>query len=134
MSPRRFADKRRAVYTGIGEYSPRGRGGTYTPPRILPSGDETAPQRTGSPAPSLHKFDFVSPLGPAKLGRYESEERTSQLGRKASLEAVKEEPQEGDEDGWTVVQSRSPRGGSMPCREKAKGITEVRSDGMTVDA
>jgi hypothetical protein len=34
----------------------RTQGGTYTPPRILPSGDETAP------APSLKSFAFVSPL------------------------------------------------------------------------
>ncbi|KAI9639708.1 uncharacterized protein MKK02DRAFT_40031 [Dioszegia hungarica] len=87
LSPRR-AEKRRSVYGGMGEYSPgRTRGGTWTPPRILPSGDETAPGAFGggggggtgglgaegmrdgsSPVPS-GKFDFVSPLGPVNGGR-----------------------------------------------------------------
>ena len=128
-SPRRYADKRRSVYNGMGEYSPRGRGSTYTPPRILPSGDETAP--FGSPAPTLQKFDFVSPLGPVKLGRLDSSDGIPM--RKGSLDVVKEEPQE---DGWTVVQSRKTRrAGSAPCRDKAKemeGEGET-GDGMTVD-
>lgn len=90
LSPRRL-EKRRSVYSGVGEYSPgRGRGTTWTPPRILPSGDETAP----IPFPRLlpadnhnrhslsdgmepestmsvpsSKFDFVSPLGPVHAGR-----------------------------------------------------------------
>lgn len=125
-SPRRYS--RRSIHAGVGEYSPRG--GTYTPPRILPSGDETAPfaAQNGSPAPSLQSFDFVSPLGPVKLGRLESHSTVNCLQRKGSLEVVKEESTEGE---WTLVESRrSKRAGSAPCRDKS----EVASGGMSVDA
>lgn len=124
-SPRRF-EKRRSVYNGVGEYSPRGRG-TYTPPRILPSGDETAPFAI-SPAPSS-TFDFVSPLGPVRLGKLET---PGELHRKGSLDVVKEEPAE--DGSWTMVQGkRSKRAGSLPCREKAAGF-EIKVDGgMAVD-
>lgn len=135
-SPRRLSDKRRTIYSGIGEYSPRGR--TYTPPRILPSGDETAPfVANGSPAPTLQSFDFVSPLGPVKLGRLDSSGSDSHppLG---ALQAVKEEPE--DEKGWTIVQNRrSKRAESLPCRDKATEMgangndKEERQEGMTVD-
>jgi len=86
-SPRRFDKRRGGIHTGLGEFSPRGRGGTYTPPRILPSGDETAPYNgNGSPAPSLQTFDFVSPLGPASLSRlpngiYGSDRREKRVWR-----------------------------------------------------
>jgi len=120
ISPRRFEKRRGSTYTGVGEYSPRGR--TYTPPRILPSGDECAPL-TGSPAPSLPCFDFVSPLGPVKLGRLS-------ITRKASLEVVKEEPTEDGE--WTLVQKRGKRAGSAPCRDKAGEMAGVE-EGMRVD-
>jgi hypothetical protein len=136
MSPRRIEKKRGSIsgiYTGVGELSPRGRGTTYTPPRILPSGDETAP--TGSPVPSLQNFDFVSPLGPVKSGRLTAQ-------RQVSLEAVKEEPgEEGDdakEGEWTLVQPRGRRGGSAPCREKAGEMGSqreimVEGEGMRMD-
>jgi hypothetical protein len=104
ISPRR-PDKKR-IYSGLGEYSPRGRGRTYTPPRILPSGDETAV--SPSPVPSARRFDFVSPMGPPR-----DVERGS---RRASLEAVKEESPEDDGE-WQVVHRRSRRGDSAPCKE-----------------
>lgn len=137
-SPRRVGDRRRSVYTGIGEYSPRGRGATYTPPRVLPTGDETAFYASGSPAPSLQTFDFVSPLGPVRLGRLDSEPTYPKLQRKGSLEAVKEEPTE-TEDGWTVVKGkRGKRAGSLPALEKKDGIesSDLLSarEEMTVDA
>ena len=128
----------------MGEYSPRGRGGTYTPPRILPSGDETAPasySSNGSPAPTLPKFDFVSPLGPVRSGLLDTAVGHPGLQRKGSLDVVKEEPSEGDVDGWTVVQAkRGRRAGSAPCRDK--GAADMQSgpsqtsqadEGMTVD-
>lgn len=125
-SPRRL-EKRRSVYNGVGEYSPRGRGSTYTPPRILPSGDETAPFAS-SPAPTS-SFDFVSPLGPVRLGRLES---SGEMTRKGSLDVVKEEAQE--DGGWTVVQGkRSKRAGSLPCREKTSGLEVKVESGMAVD-
>jgi hypothetical protein len=111
ISPRR-PDKKR-IYTGLGEYSPRGRGKTYTPPRILPSGDETAV--SPSPVPSSRRFDFVSPLGPAR----DSEGRS----RRASLEVVKEETVD-DDGGWQVVQRRSKRGESAPCIDNASDSQE----------
>lgn len=131
MSPRRIADRKRTgIYTGMGEYSPRGRGSTYTPPRILPSGDETAPQSTGSPAPSLSKFDFVSPLGPARRsinGDGPSLGRSGSLS--GSLEVVKEEPAE-DEGAWTLVSGkRGRRGGSAPCRDKAADMDVAGEEG-----
>lgn len=135
-SPRRLDKKRNGIYTGMGEYSPRGRGGTYTPPRILPSGDETAPTgANGSPAPSLHRFDFVSPLGPVKLGKLSNGDASSpMMARKASLEAVREDPAEDDGKGWTVVQGkRGRRAGSMPCREKAEGISVEGTQGEGMD-
>jgi hypothetical protein len=125
MSPRRL-DKKRGVtgiYTGMGEYSPRGR--TYTPPRILPSGDETAPNANGSPVPTLPKFDFVSPLGLVSMGRLATP-------RKGSLEPVKEEEETGE---WTLV-TRGKRAGSAPCRDKAgmgNGKMAVEIEGMRVD-
>lgn len=127
-SPRRYS--RRSVHNGMGEYSPRG--ATYTPPRILPSGDETAPfgRQNGSPAPSLQTFDFVSPLGPVKSGRLEGTLSANSLQRKGSLEVVKEEAAEGD--GWTLVEGkRSKRAGSAPC-QKLKEASSA-SDMMTMD-
>ncbi|WVQ67527.1 uncharacterized protein L199_005727 [Kwoniella botswanensis] len=127
-SPRRSSrEKRRnGIYIGMGESSPRGRGGTYTPPRILPSGDETAVRSSGSPVPTLQRFDFVSPLGPVKQGKLangvsgESQAVPSMLGntgRSGSLEVVREE--EGEEDGWTVVEKKGRRrAGSEPAAEK----------------
>ncbi|WVF71307.1 hypothetical protein IAT40_006110 [Kwoniella sp. CBS 6097] len=135
-SPRRSTkDKRRTgIYVGLGEHSPRGRGGTYTPPRILPSGDETAPRSTGSPVPTLQNFDFVSPLGPVKLGKLANgglhEARPpvmlGSIGRSGSLEVVREE--EDEEAGWTVVQKKGRRrAGSEPLGEK-KEMTLVDGD------
>ena len=131
----RMMEKRRALYNGVGGSSPRGR--TYTPPRILPSCDETAPFANGNvSAPSRANFDFVSPLGPVKMGRLESP-----LQRSNSLDVVQEE-EAGDDDcggDWELVQSRrTKRAGSMPCRHK----TEILGDHpvsrgqqvMTVDA
>jgi hypothetical protein len=129
ISPRRLERKRNGVYSGLGEYSPRGRGGTYTPPRILPSGDETAV--SPSPVPSSRIFDFVSPLGPPRDAAKVDE--NMRLPRKAttrrtSLEAVKEEALEDEGEGdWQVVQRRSRRGESAPCQE-VKG-----SEGIAVD-
>nr|XP_018262833.1 uncharacterized protein I303_04318 [Kwoniella dejecticola CBS 10117]OBR84991.1 hypothetical protein I303_04318 [Kwoniella dejecticola CBS 10117] len=131
-SPRRSSrDKRRnGIFTGMGESSPRGRGGTYTPPRILPSGDETAVRDSGSPVPTLQKFDFVSPLGPVRRGKLangdghahisggtdSSPTMLGNVGRSGSLEVVKEED---EEDGWTVVQKKGRRrAGSEPAAEK----------------
>jgi hypothetical protein len=141
-SPRKF-EKRRTVYNGMGEYSPRGRGGTYTPPRILPSGDETAPaaySANGSPAPSLPKFDFVSPLGPVRSGLLDTAGQGHPgLQRKGSLDVVKEEPAENDLGGWTVVQARrGRRAGSAPCRDKGAADLQPAprqgEEGMSVDA
>lgn len=135
-SPRRFSEKKRnGIYSGMGEYSPRGRGGTYTPPRILPSGDETATHgANGSSAPSLHTFDFVSPLGPVMFGKLSNgEPGTPTMTRKASLEAVKEDPAE-DEEGWTVVQGkRGRRAGSLPCREKTESMNPELEGGEGMD-
>ena len=134
QSPRRVEKKRGGMYVGMGEYSPRGRGGTYTPPRILPSGDETAPLRaTGSPAPSLCKFDFVSPLGPVKLGKLSNGDALVPVLRKASLESVREDPDEDDGKGWTVVGKRGRRAGSMPCRDKTEGFGIDVVRGMEVE-
>lgn len=111
ISPRR-QDKKR-VYSGLGECSPRGRG-TYTPPRILPSGDETAV--SPSPVPSSRHFDFISPLGPSNRERQVNAPSRTESMRRTSLEAVKEETLE-DEGEWQVVQRRTRRGESAPCRE-----------------
>ena len=138
MSPRRLTERKRSgIYTGIGEFSPRSRGRTYTPPRILPSGDETAPNGNGSPAPSLPNFDFVSPLGPVKLGKLSNgESGTPTVVRRVSLEVVKEEAAEEEGEAWTLVQSkRGRRAGSAPCPEKAKEMDEgkLREEGMDVE-
>nr|XP_019011046.1 uncharacterized protein I206_04354 [Kwoniella pini CBS 10737]OCF49827.1 hypothetical protein I206_04354 [Kwoniella pini CBS 10737] len=132
-SPRRSGrDKRRnGIFVGMGESSPRGRGGTYTPPRILPSGDETAFRSSGSPVPTLQRFDFVSPLGPVKKGKLtnglngyshangdtdSSPMMLGSIGRSGSLEVVKEEE---EEDNWTLVQKKGRRrAGSEPAAEK----------------
>ena len=84
-SPRR-PDKRRGVAI-FGDGSPRSRGGTYTPPRVLPSGDETAP------APSRQQFDFASPLGPKGAAQ----------SPRVRLEVVQEDPFEPDGGEWTLV-------------------------------
>jgi hypothetical protein len=134
-SPRRFEKRSgKVVYSGVGELSPRARGRTYTPPRILPSGDETAPYaKSGSPAPSRH-FDFVSPLGPVRLGRLSdphlqsdgvempaltlSESMAANSNLRLRLGTVNEEP---DEERWMTV--RRKRGGSMPMNLfEGKGI------------
>jgi len=114
ISPRRNDKRRNGVYAGVGELSPRGRG-TYTPPRILPSGDEMAV--SPSAVPSSRHFDFVSPLGPSKQDRQlnASTSRTGEM-RRTSLEAVKEETLE-DEGEWQVVQRRPRRGESAPCQD-----------------
>ncbi|WWD17180.1 hypothetical protein CI109_101618 [Kwoniella shandongensis] len=150
-SPRRMtrSDKRRnGIYTGMGEHSPRAnRMGSYTPPRILPSGDETAPllllngsaNGGGSPAPTLPKFDFVSPLGPVKMGRLSDSIPTmptslGKIGRSGSLEVVREEEGEEEEDGWTVVQKKGStrrRAGSEPLAEKG---AVVNGGGMGEEA
>jgi hypothetical protein len=117
ISPRR-QDKKRSVYSGVGEFSPRGRGNTYTPPRILPSGDETAV--SPSPVPSSRHFDFVSPLGPSK--RDMPPPRTNAM-RRTSLEAVKEENSE-DVGEWQVVNRKHKRGGSAPCPDGPKNVVD----------
>jgi hypothetical protein len=115
ISPRRTEKKRNGIFSGLGEYSPRGRGATYTPPRILPSGDETAVSPT--PAPSSQHFDFVSPLGPSRHERQLSDRTRSGNMSRSSLEAVKEEILEDDGQGdWQVVQRRNKRGDSAPCQ------------------
>jgi len=115
ISPRRTDKKRNGIFSGLGEYSPRGRGTTYTPPRILPSGDETAVSPT--PAPSSQHFDFVSPLGPARHERRLSNRTRSGDMSRSNLEAVKEEVLEDDGEGeWQVVQRRNKRGDSAPCQ------------------
>lgn len=123
MSPRRLEKRRNGLHVGMGEYSPRGRGSTYTPPRILPSGDETAPtvQSTSpSPVPSSLRFDFVSPLGPVRKGTLEERpdpRRSGSLGGH-TLEAVEEEVLEDEGEGeWQVVQRRSDRRNSAPSLE-----------------
>lgn len=137
LSPRRL-EKRRSVFNGVGEYSPgKGRGSTWTPPRILPSGDETAPgsRVTGigkdnsdgmmeepSPVPS-GKFDFVSPLGPVHAGRLNGgsglamtpmgdrglQRSGSLTGLNGGLDVVKEEMEGEGEEGWTLVSGKKTR-------------------------
>ncbi|KIR77100.1 hypothetical protein I306_05920 [Cryptococcus gattii EJB2] len=142
-SPRRTptrSDKRR-VHSFISDLSPASRR-TYTPPMILPSGDETAPPSFGSATlPSEMKdgkFDFVSPLGPVKKGKLSSNPEplassTSssiskpQLGRSGSLEIVREEE---EEDGWTVVQRRGRRAGSEPVKQTMEGEEKTIADDM----
>lgn len=128
-SPRRLDKRRNGVHIGIGEYSPRGRGISYTPPRILPSGDETAPLSTSpSPVPSSLRFDFVSPLGPVREGVLAGTfgPRRSGSFSRLGLEAVKEEILEDDgESEWTVVQRRPARSGSAPCQGKNRPAMDV---------
>ncbi|WWC89197.1 uncharacterized protein L201_004115 [Kwoniella dendrophila CBS 6074] len=123
-SPRR--SRRNGIYVGMGDSSPRGRGTTYTPPRILPSGDETAVRNCGSPVPTLPTFDFVSPLGPVKKGKLTNGHANGDtdstpmmlgnIGRSGSLEVVREED---EDDGWTVVQTKGRRrAGSEPTADK----------------
>lgn len=127
LSPRRLDKRRGVIHVGLGEYSPRGRGVTYTPPRILPSGDETAPvvaTTSPSPVPSSLRFDFISPLGPVR-GSVLAEEtapRRSGTASRLSLEAVEEEALEDEGEGeWTVVQRRPLRGSSAPCHGAVRG-------------
>lgn len=122
-SPRRLEKRRNGIYAGMGEYSPRTRRSTYTPPRILPSGDETAPnmQTSPSPVPSSLRFDFVSPLGPVHEGTLAGGPRRSGSMSRISLEAVKEEALEDEgESEWQVVQRRAQRSGSAPCRNRSQ--------------
>lgn len=136
-SPRRLEKRRNGIYAGMGEYSPRGRRTTYTPPRILPSGDETAPnmQTSPSPVPSSLRFDFVSPLGPMHEGTLADGPRRSGSMSRISLEAVKEEPLEGEGEGeWTVVQKRGQRSGSAPCQKPQDGTSvQTAAIGMEVE-
>ncbi|ORX35791.1 hypothetical protein BD324DRAFT_581631 [Kockovaella imperatae] len=120
MSPRRLAEKKRAVLLGCGEKSPR-RGGTYTPPRILPSGDETAPNRVSSPVPSRN-FDFVSPLGPVRLGVLAGGSNGVDSPLRGSLEVVKEEAEEDGADGWTLVKGKN--------EHQARGLG-IRMEGVS---
>lgn len=142
-SPRRTptrSDKRR-VHSFISDLSPASRR-TYTPPMILPSGDETAPPSFGSATlPSEMKdgkFDFVSPLGPVKKGKLSSNPESlasstsssipkPQLGRSGSLEIVREEE---EEDGWTVVRRRGRRAGSEPVKQTMEGEDKTIADDM----
>ncbi|KAK4689977.1 hypothetical protein P7C73_g110, partial [Tremellales sp. Uapishka_1] len=129
-SPRRLAAVTRrgssVLYTGMGEYSPRGR--TYTPPRVLPSGDETAPN--ASPAPTLHKFDFVSPLGPVRFGKLDGDldRPLVRSGSISGLDVVKEETGEESGDDWNLCQKDRRRAGSAPCRDKAREMAEGATD------
>lgn len=134
-SPRRTDRRRNSAFAAVGEFSPRNRGSTYTPPRVLPSGDEVAPF-TPSPAPSLKSFDFCSPFA----AKYKPSDDdiimvSKSGGMGTSLEAVREE--DGEEGDWTVVVTRarrsvrSRRAGSEPC-EKAKAVVP-RSAGMGSD-
>ncbi|TXT08997.1 hypothetical protein VHUM_02471 [Vanrija humicola] len=139
-SPRRADRRRGSGFPGLGEFSPRARGGTYTPPRVLPSGDETAPYASPSPAPpSLKNFDFVSPLGTSKFVKsiLDSDQDTVMLSRNGakgtSLEAVEEEV---EEEGWTVVaKGRTKRAGSAPpvkTKEPQPRPVGVSSDDMVL--
>lgn len=130
-SPRRAERRRNGVFTTVGDFSPRGRGGTYTPPRVLPTGDETAPFGSPSPAPSLKKFDFVSPLGPVKFGKLSTDidDDTIMLSKNAipgsNLEAVLEEEEDGS---WTVVTGRrQKRAGSAPVEQAEKSVLQANA-------
>lgn len=135
-SPRRADRRRNGIFTGLGEFSPRARGGTYTPPRVLPNGDETAVFGSPSPAPSLKSFDFISPLGPVKLGRLSTDiddDTVMQAKSGSNLEAVLEEGEEDDRStpAWTLAVSkrRSRRAGSAPVEnvDKAEHRAKVTS-------
>lgn len=139
-SPRRADRRRGGGFPGLGEFSPRARGGTYTPPRVLPSGDETAPYASPSPAPpSLKNFDFVSPLGASKFVKaiLDVDQDTIMVSRNGSkgtsLEAVEEEV---EEEGWTVVpKGRAKRAGSAPpvkTKEPQPRPVGVSSDDMVL--
>ncbi|KAL1411406.1 hypothetical protein Q8F55_002362 [Vanrija albida] len=139
-SPRRTDRRRGSGFPGLGEFSPRARGGTYTPPRVLPSGDETAPYASPSPAPpSLKSFDFVSPLGASKFVKaildddHDTIMVTRNGGKGTSLEAVEEEV---EEEGWTVVpKGRTKRAGSAPpvkTKEPQPRLVGVSSDDMVL--
>ncbi|KAL7421928.1 hypothetical protein Q5752_003700 [Cryptotrichosporon argae] len=148
-SPRR-ADRR--IRAGTESSPRRGSGvaaGTFTPPR--PGVDECMPP---SPtAPRLLTFDFVSPLGPVRFGRLRRDARDAASGasagagadgdevmdgtkdrrplaRRASLEAVKEEPE--DDAGWTLVR-RAKRAGSAPCERDGPPAHAVAA-GVDADA
>ncbi|WVO16117.1 hypothetical protein L204_103784 [Cryptococcus depauperatus] len=134
-SPRRTptrSNKRRSL-TGLGELSPASRR-TYTPPRILPSGDETAPLSFGGglslpPEVKGATFDFVSPLYPAKTDRLPlGMEDPNQpalsrpnMSRSGSLGIVREEE---EEEGWTAVQRKDRRAGSEPLKH-SKDQSEI---------
>jgi len=131
-SPRRAERRRNGVFAGIGEFSPRPRGGTYTPPRVLPNGDETAVFGSPSPAPpSLKKFDFVSPLGPVKFGTLTTDiddDTIMQPKNKpvGNLEAVLEEGE--DEDNWSLVTNRRhKRAGSAPVEKTEKSAVKLNA-------
>ncbi|CAK9781149.1 hypothetical protein CC85DRAFT_269205 [Cutaneotrichosporon oleaginosum] len=132
-SPRRADRRRNNALAGLGEFSPR-RGSTYTPPRVLPSGDETAPF-SPSPAPTLKSFDFCSPLALKYELADDDVVMAAKVGSKgSSLEAVKEE--DGEEGEWSLVSrakrnTRSRRAGSEPC-EKAEAVVP-RPTGMGSD-
>ncbi|ORY32800.1 hypothetical protein BCR39DRAFT_521630 [Naematelia encephala] len=122
LSPRRLAEKKRSgTYTGVGEYSPRGRGHTYTPPRILPSGDETAPS-SGSPAPSRNNFDFdfVSPLGraPVRAGK-------SWMGDGVEISVEDRSDSDAGEGKGTMLHRR--RTGSLEAVKEEDGENEILS-------
>jgi hypothetical protein len=129
-SPRRTERRRNGIFNVAGDFSPRPRGRNYTPPRLLPNGDETAPFGSPSPAPSRHKFDFVSPLGPVKLGTLTDADEDTIMQPKnslgSSLEAVQEE---GEEEGsWTVVtHRRQKRAGSAPVDKAEKSVVPPNS-------
>ncbi|WVQ72382.1 hypothetical protein IAR50_001934 [Cryptococcus sp. DSM 104548] len=127
---RRDRDKRMYAHSGVGELSPASSvRRTYTPPRILPSGDETAPSGFGMPEEvKSGRFDFTSPLGPVKMGKLVPVNHKSKEGaggadgtpvgrgvRSGSLEIVREEE---EEEGWTVVSRRGRRAGSEPAGAK----------------
>ncbi|ODN94182.1 hypothetical protein L198_05033 [Cryptococcus wingfieldii CBS 7118] len=121
---RRDRDKRMYALSGVGELSPAASvRRTYTPPRILPSGDETAPSGFGMPEEvKSGRFDFTSPLGPVKMGKLVPVNSKSnaggadgtppgKTGRSGSLEIVREED---EEEGWSIVSRKCRRAGSEP--------------------
>lgn len=141
-SPRRADRRRNGLFAAMGEFSPRGRGGTYTPPRVLPNGDETAVFGSPSPAPSLKSFDFISPLGAVKRGKLaiDMDDDTVMQPRNSlsgNLEAVQEEGEEDDGvPAWTLVSKRrTKRAGSAPVEnvDKVERMTKaVSSDDLVL--